>query len=124
MNKFSNKYDLEGRTAKLGEKIISLCKTIKQDLVNRPIISQLVRSATSIGANYAEANGARFKQDFHNKIYLCRKEAQETRYWLRILLHSEPQLKPHTVGLQDECRQLILNFQKKSVRLFLLNPLN
>ena len=54
-------YDLEERTAKFGESIIVLCKKIKQDTITRPLISQLVRSATSIGANYMEANGASSK---------------------------------------------------------------
>jgi len=83
MNQFSNKYDLEERTAKFGETIIEFCKSLKQDAISKPIISQLVRSGTSVGANYMEANGASSKQDFRNKIFICKKEAQETKHWLR-----------------------------------------
>ncbi len=107
-------YDLEERTAKFGESIIVLCKKIKQDTITRPLISQLVRSATSIGANYMEANGASSKKDFVNKIFICKKEAQETKHWLRMLAGC-------TVGggveeeirkLWQECQELTLIFQK------------
>ena len=80
-----NKYDLEERTFKFAEDVIGICKTVKKDIVSTPVISQLIRSATSIGANYMEANGASSKKDFANKIFICKKEAQETKYWLRIL---------------------------------------
>ncbi|MEK7171129.1 MAG: four helix bundle protein [Patescibacteria group bacterium] len=106
------KYDLEERTVKLGEEIILLCKKVNLNTVNRPIVSQLVRSGTSIGANYAEANGASSKQDFRNKIFICRKEAQETRYWLRMLSKCEQGLINEVGLLLEECRQLILIFQK------------
>ncbi len=77
MTEFQNpqKYDLEERTAKFGEDVIGFCKVVKQDAITRPIISQLVRSGTSIGANYMEANAASSKRDFRNKIYICKKEA-------------------------------------------------
>jgi hypothetical protein len=65
--KFSNlkkEYDLEKRTTKFGEEIVLFCRSVKQDTINRPIISQLVRSGTSVGANYCEANNACSKKDF------------------------------------------------------------
>ncbi len=74
MTKYSGKYDLEERTAKFGEDIIKYCKSIKQDTITKSIISQLIRSGTSVGANYMEANGASSKKDFRNKIYICKKE--------------------------------------------------
>ncbi|PIZ97605.1 MAG: four helix bundle protein, partial [Candidatus Levybacteria bacterium CG_4_10_14_0_2_um_filter_36_16] len=63
------KYDLEERTAKFGEKIILFCQKVPKNTVNNPIINQLVRAGTSIGANYSEANGASSKKDFKNKIF-------------------------------------------------------
>ena len=80
MTQKSGSYDLEERTAKLGERVIIFCREIKQDVITRPLISQLVRSGTSIGANYMEANGAVSKKDFNNKIHICKKEAQETKH--------------------------------------------
>ncbi len=85
MKQITNKYDLEERTEKFGEQVIDFCKLIEQDAVTKPVISQLIRSATSIGANYMEANAASSKKDFTNKIYICKKEAQETKHWLRML---------------------------------------
>ncbi len=85
MTKISNvKYDLEERTAKFAEDIIELCKKTPKNVVTIPTISQLVRSGTSIGANYCEANGASSRKDFKNKIFICKKESKETQCWLRI----------------------------------------
>jgi four helix bundle protein len=72
----NGKFDLEERTAKFGEDIIDLLKTIKVTEINKPLISQVVRSSTSIGANYGEADSAVSKKDFKNKIF-C-KESKET----------------------------------------------
>jgi four helix bundle protein len=93
MKQFSNNYDLEERTAKLGEEIIEFCKHLKQDAISRPIISQLVRSGTSIGANYMEANTASSKKDFTNKIYIAKKETQETKHWLKMIAKCFPEKK-------------------------------
>lgn len=79
------KYDLEERTAKFAEKIIEICKKVPKNTITISIINQLIRAGTSIGANYTEANGASSKKDFKNKIHLCKKEAMETKYWLRLL---------------------------------------
>jgi len=70
MTEIRNNYDLEERTAKFGENIIEFCKSIKQDAITKPIIIQLVRSGTSIRANYMEANSASSKKDFKKNIYL------------------------------------------------------
>lgn len=98
-NKKDKKYDLEERTALFAEKIIELCKKAPKNPVTLPIIGQLVRSGTSMGANYCEANGASSKKDFRNKIFICKKEGKETKYWLRMLAQAEDSLK-------DECREL------------------
>ena len=92
-------YDLEERTAKFSENIISFCKKLPQDTITKPIIGQLVKSGTSIGANYMEANGASSKKDFKNKIFICKKECRETKYWLRILAKTIESFAP-------ECRKL------------------
>lgn len=75
-------YDLEERCAKFGETVILFLKSISRDEITQPLIKQLVRSATSIGANYMEANQASSKKDFQNKIRLSQKEANETKHWL------------------------------------------
>lgn len=114
MTEFQNhqKYDLEERTAKFGEDIIEFCKNLKQDAITRPIISQLIRSATSIGANYMEANAASSKRDFRNKIFICKKEAQETRHWLRMMAKCVPDKKDNIRKLWKEVQELTLIFGK------------
>jgi four helix bundle protein len=112
MNQLSNKYNLEDRTAKFGEDVIDFCKSINQDAISKPIISQLIRSATSIGANYMEANGASSKQDFKNKIFICKKESQETKHWLRMITKANPEKTEQTRKLWKECQELVMIFQK------------
>jgi four helix bundle protein len=113
MNKTNtNKYDLEERTAKFGEAVIGFCKTLKQDSITRPIINQLVRSSTSIGANYMEANGASSKRDFRNKIHICKKESLETKHWLRMLTTCFPDRKERIQKFWKEAQELTLIFAK------------
>lgn len=112
MTQFSNKYNLEDRTAKFGEKIIVFCRLLNEDAITRPLINQLIRSATSIGANYMEANGASSKTDFRNKIYICKKEAQETKHWLRMLSVAVPDKKDELRELWQEAQELTMIFQK------------
>ena len=72
-----NKYDLESRTSQFSKNLIMICRKCTQDIITSPIINQLIRSGTSIGANYFEANGASSKKDFKNKIFICKKECRE-----------------------------------------------
>ncbi|MBI1982018.1 MAG: four helix bundle protein [Candidatus Levybacteria bacterium] len=118
MNKFSNnnsnnkKYDLEERTAEFGEKVIELCKKAPKNAVTIPIIDQLIRSGTSIGANYCEANGASSRKDFNNKIFICKKESKETKYWLRLLAKAVEELKEECRKLWQEAQEFTLIFSK------------
>lgn len=77
--------DLEERTACFGEAVIEFCQALRLDAVVDPLVRQLVRSATSIGANYCEADEAESKKDCRHKIAICRKESRETRFWLRMV---------------------------------------
>lgn len=77
MAQFSKIYDLEERTARFGEVIISFSKKLPQTPLSLPLITQLIRAATSIGANYMEANGASSRKDFLNKKFICKKKTQE-----------------------------------------------
>lgn len=106
------KYDLEERTAKFGEKVIELCKKTPKNVITTPIISQLVRSGTSIGANYCEANGASSKRDFKNKIFICKKEAKETKYWLRLLAKAANEINEDCKVLWKEAQEYTLIFSK------------
>ena len=112
MSENTKQYNLEERTAKFGENIIDFCKTLKQDVITRPLISQLIRSATSIGANYMEANSASSKRDFRNKMFIAKKEAQETKHWLRMMIKSLPERKEEAMLLWKEAQELTLIFGK------------
>lgn len=112
MTQLSNNYNLEERTAKLGEAIIDFCKSLQQDAISRPLISQLVRSGTSIGANYMEANSASSRKDFRNKIFICKKEAQESKHWLRMIVRYFPEKRDEIRPLWQECQELTMIFQK------------
>jgi four helix bundle protein len=105
-------FDLEERTALFGESVILFCRKIKQDIITKPIISQIIRSSTSIGANYAEANGASSKKDFKNKIHICKKESEETKYWLRMLSVASRECKDDARKLWREAQELTLIFGK------------
>ncbi|MBP9718983.1 MAG: four helix bundle protein [Candidatus Levybacteria bacterium] len=108
-------YDLEERTALFAERIISLCKRTPKGSIIIPIIDQLIRSGTSIGANYCEANGASSKKDFKNKIFICKKEAKETKYWLRLLAKScveIEEIKIESENCWQEAQELTLIFSK------------
>lgn len=111
MNKL-NKYDLEERTAKLGENVIVLVKNIKVTAINSKIISQLVGSSGSVGANYCEANEAESKKDFIHKISISKKEIKETKHWLRLLAKSNPEKKEQIRILWQEAQELLLIFSK------------
>lgn len=106
------KYDLEERTAKFGENIIEFAKNIKETLITKSLISQLVRSGTSIGANYMEANQGSSKRDFRNKIAISRKEASETKHWLRMIAKAIPELKQECSELWKEAHELTLILSK------------
>jgi len=112
MDKTNRKFDLEERTAVFGENIISFVKSVDKNEINRPLVNQIVRSATSIGANYMEANGASSKKDFRNKTCICRKEARETKHWLRMIATANPEKSNECRSLWKEAQELTLIFSK------------
>ncbi len=78
--------------------------------VTSPLISQLVRAATSIGANYCEANDAQSKKDFRHKIAICRKESKESKHWLRMMATAVEKCRPEARRLWTEAKELNLIF--------------
>lgn len=107
-------YDLEERTAKFGEGIIKFLKKLPADHLSKPVMNQLVRSATSTGANYMEANQASSKKDFYNKIRISQKEANETKHWLRMLASIFKEQKEEIRKFWQEAHELTLIFAKIS----------
>lgn len=107
-----NRYDLEERTAKFGENVILFTKKISDNTINKPLISQLIKSSTSVGANYCEADDAESKKDFRHKICICKKESNETKYWIRMITNTNPELKEDARKLWKEAQGLNLYFKK------------
>ena len=99
--------ELENRTRKFAVRIINLSTTLPNTTEGRIIRNQITKSGTSIGANYREANRARSKADFKNKIAICESEASETQYWLEVIVDME-WLSWDKVKLEyDECSELL-----------------
>jgi four helix bundle protein len=106
----SGQFDLEERTARLGESVIGFAKSVPANPITTPLVSQLVRAGTSVGANYCEANDAESKKDFRHKIGLCRKESKETKYWLRMIAVASPDHRQAARTLWQEAKELNLIF--------------
>src|SRR3990172_1595798 len=110
-------YNLEDRTIKFAKDIVVFVQGFKRDPLLMPILTQLVRAGTSIGANYCEANGASSKKDFTNKIFICKKESKETKYWLRMLAKAVEELKGECQDLWREAQEYTLIFSKIAANL-------
>lgn len=103
------RYDLEERTFKFSKDIIGLVIGLPRNDITKPIIYQLTKSGTSVAANYCEANEASSKRDFKNKISICKKEAHETKYWLRLIKECF-QDNEELNRIKQEAQELILIF--------------
>jgi four helix bundle protein len=84
-NRNSKPYDLEDRTLAYAKRVRAFAKNLPKTIANIEDIKQLVRASGSVGANYIEANESLSKKDFILRIKICRKEAKESRYWLRLI---------------------------------------
>ena len=103
-------FDLEERTARFGESVIAFARNVPVNQVTSVLIAQLVRAGTSIGANYAEADDCDSRKDFRFKIGLCRREARETKHWIRMLVAAEPALRDSARIIWQEAKELNLIF--------------
>jgi four helix bundle protein len=111
-------YDLEDRTEAFAKAVIKVCKQLPKNTENIELISQEVRAAGSVGANYIEANESLSKKDFVNRIKICRKEAKESRYWLRLIASANLDFEKQINELMQESHELMNIFGailKKSV---------
>ena len=106
----AEKFNLERRTTKFGVAAIRFCQTVSSSPVSAPLLTQLVRAATSIGANYAEANDAESPRDFRHKIGICRKESRECKHWLTMLAAAVPARREEMRQLWQEAKELNLIF--------------
>jgi len=105
-------YDLEERTARFGEQVIEFALGLPRNPVTHPLISQIVRSGTSVGANYVEADDAVSRKEFALKVNTCRKEARETKHWVRMIVKAVPEQRDEAAPIWQEAHELHLIFSK------------
>ena len=106
----NKKWDLEERTAKFGENVILFCKKVPRNPITIPLITQLVKAGTSVGANYCEADDAESKKDFKHKIGIVKKESRESKHFIRMIVVAVPKLKEDGKPLWQEAKELNLIF--------------
>ena len=103
-------YDLEERSAAFGEAVIDFAKMIPVNAITSRLIDQLVGAGTSVGANYCEADDAVSKKDFRHKISICKKEAREAKFFIRMVVRAAPELREKAKTLWQEAKELHLIF--------------
>jgi four helix bundle protein len=106
------KFDLEERLACFAEKVIDLMNKLPKNGINMRMVSQVVGSAGSSGANYSEANEAESKKDFVHKIGIVKKELRESKHWIRLLARANPEFSNDFRELWKEAYELLLIFSK------------
>jgi four helix bundle protein len=104
------RFDLEERTARFGEAIISFARKIPVDPVTEPLIGQLVRAGTSVGSNYCEADEAGSGKEFRYRISVCKRESKESKHWLRMIAAAVSALAEEARVLWREAHELNLIF--------------
>ena len=102
--------DLIERCELFGESAIRLAKAIPRNPISSPLISQFVRSSTSLGANYSEAQNGLTRKEFFHRIGICQKEANETKHWIRMLVAADEDCRPEARRLWKEANELHLIF--------------
>lgn len=103
----TKQYDLEDRTFRFAQDVRSFIRHIAKDIANSEDGKQVIRSSGSVGANYIEANEAISKKDFLLRIKICRKEAKETRYWLKLIHVHDESLENDRQRLIQEVTELM-----------------
>ncbi|HBK34146.1 TPA: four helix bundle protein [Candidatus Uhrbacteria bacterium] len=101
-------YDIKSRTNEFGKNIIEFVKKVPQNIISKPLISQLVKSGTSVGANYCEADNASSRKDFIHKFFIAKKEAEETKYWLKMVSVAQPEQNESIQKLWQEVKEIHL----------------
>jgi four helix bundle protein len=106
--KNSKQYDLEDRTFEFARRVRAFVKKLPKSIANVEDGRQVVKSSGSVGANYIEANEALSKKDFKMRIKICRKEAKESRFWLRLVdTENDRELEKERKYLVQESTELM-----------------
>jgi four helix bundle protein len=103
-------FDLEERSARFGEAVIDLCKKVPLGPLTNRLVDQLIGASSSIGANYVEADDAVSKKDFRHKISISKREARESKHFLRLIARAVPEIRDEARVLWQEAKELHLIF--------------
>ena len=99
-------YDLEERTLEFGKRIIRMCNALPPNIINKNFINQCIRSGTSVGANYREANDAVGRKDFLFRLRIARKEAKETIFWIDLIIENNKAFQKIIESLRNEAIEI------------------
>lgn len=100
--------DIHERIYQFVIRVLNLLKKLPNSPENLVIREQLAGSATSMGANDQEADGAESKKDFIAKYTIVKKEGKESNYWLRVIAETNPKLREETTELTKEGKEIVL----------------
>lgn len=109
--------DLEERLEIFAQNVLSLVRVLPKSLENKIYGHQVIRSSSSMGANYAEATTAQSRPDFANDLNRVRKEAKEPFYWLKLIRFANPSFGQRVNPLISECEEFIKMFSSASKKL-------
>jgi four helix bundle protein len=112
LTKGGKPYDLSERTAIFGEEVIDFLKKVPVTKITGRLIDQLSGAGTSIGANYCEADDAPSKKAYRSSISTCKREARETKFFIRMIVRAVPELSDDAKPLWQEAKELHLIFCK------------
>ena len=110
MNRKKFAKDLEKRTRLFAVRIIKISAKLPNTPEGRVVRNQLTKAGTSVGANYREANRARSKADFRNKIKICESESSETQFWLEVITEVKWLTWGEIKTDYEECSELLALF--------------
>jgi len=110
MNRKKFAKDLEKRTRLFAVRVIKISAKLPNTPEGRVVRNQLTKAGTSVGANYREANRARSKADFRNKIKICESESSETQFWLEVITEVKWLTWEEIKNDYEECSELLALF--------------
>ena len=106
----TSREELEDRLKKFSLRVLNLVRNLPKSSENKIYGNQVIRSSSSVGANYSEALCAHTKKDFVHDLNKCRKEIKETIYWLELISGANPSIKKRMNGLLRESQEIFKIF--------------
>jgi four helix bundle protein len=111
-------YNLEERSFQFAKQVALFCKNLERTISNAEYVKQVIRSSSSVGANYIEANESFSKKEFIYRIKISTKEAKETKMWLRLIKETNSNNTKQNEDLlqeADELKKILSAILEKSI---------